>query len=55
MEQTPVPNEHRHFTGAQKLAILREHLVEIPTNSSGGLCRWSMQGQPSKRKGLTKA
>ncbi len=28
MEQTPVPNERRHFTGAQKLAILREHLVE---------------------------
>ncbi len=28
MEQTPVPNERCHFTGAQKLAILREHLVE---------------------------
>ncbi len=28
MEQTPVPNECRHFTDAQKLAILREHLIE---------------------------
>lgn len=28
MEQTPMPNDRRHFTGAQKLAILREHLIE---------------------------
>jgi len=28
MEQFPMPNDRRHFTGAQKLAILREHLIE---------------------------
>ena len=28
MEIHPMPNERRHFTGAQKLAILREHLIE---------------------------
>jgi len=28
MEQPPMPNDRRHFTGAQKLAILREHLIE---------------------------
>lgn len=28
MEQLPMPNDRRHFTGAQKLAILREHLIE---------------------------
>ena len=28
MEQLPVPTHRRHFTGAQKLAILREHLIE---------------------------
>jgi transposase len=28
MEIHPMPNDRRHFTGAQKLAILREHLIE---------------------------
>jgi transposase len=28
MEQSPMPTQRRHFTGAQKLAILREHLIE---------------------------
>ena len=28
MDQLPMSNDRRHFTGAQKLAILREHLVE---------------------------
>jgi transposase-like protein len=28
MELLPMPNDRRHFTGAQKLAILREHLIE---------------------------
>src|SRR5438309_1214291 len=28
MEQPPMSNDRRHFTGAQKLAILREHLIE---------------------------
>src|SRR5438067_2122056 len=28
MEQHPMPTDRRHFTGAQKLAILREHLIE---------------------------
>jgi transposase-like protein len=28
MEQFPMPNDRRHFTGAQKLAILRQHLIE---------------------------
>ena len=28
MEIVPMPNDRRHFTGAQKLAILREHLIE---------------------------
>jgi transposase-like protein len=28
MEQLPMPNDRRHFTGTQKLAILREHLIE---------------------------
>ena len=28
MEQFPMSNDRRHFTGTQKLAILREHLIE---------------------------
>lgn len=28
MEQPPLSSDRRHFTGAQKLAILREHLIE---------------------------
>jgi len=28
MEPHPMPTDRRHFTGAQKLAILREHLIE---------------------------
>jgi transposase len=28
MELSPMPHDRRHFTGAQKLAILREHLIE---------------------------
>jgi transposase len=28
MEQLPMRVDRRHFTGAQKLAILREHLIE---------------------------
>jgi transposase-like protein len=28
MEQSPMPNERRRFTGAEKLAILRQHLIE---------------------------
>jgi transposase-like protein len=28
MEACLMPNERRHFTGIQKLAILREHLIE---------------------------
>jgi transposase-like protein len=37
MEQFPMPNDRRHFTAAQKLAILREHLIEkIPIS---GVCQ----------------
>jgi transposase len=33
MEQESMPNDRRHFNGAQKLAILREHLIEkIPVS-----------------------
>jgi hypothetical protein len=28
MEQPPMSNDRRHFTGIQKLAVLREHLIE---------------------------
>jgi transposase len=28
MEQSPMSAQRRHFTGAEKLAILRQHLIE---------------------------
>jgi transposase-like protein len=28
MEQTPMSTQRRHFNGTQKLAILRQHLIE---------------------------